>query len=383
MVDIQSSIGPIRLVVIQSTPFCNLDCDYCYLPNRDSKQRLSLVHLERIFVELFKSQLLAESITIVWHAGEPLAMPIAFYQAAFTLIAQLHKQHAGYCDSITHAFQTNATMLSQDWCALFQEHHVQIGVSLDGPSFIHDAHRKTRTGVQTHASTMRGIEQLKANQIPFHVISVLTQDALAYPEAIFQFFSNHNITQIGFNIDEKEGVHSDSSYMGEGAADRYCEFMQIFSELVKRSGRPFQIREFESLKHVICFGSSERMPENSQVIPFQLLTIDLHGNFSTFSPELLSMNCDDYGDFMLGNLLTDSLASALQKPKFQAIHRDITAGVELCRLSCEYFSLCGGGAPANKYYENGSFVSTETIYCKCNIKILTDIILPDIESSLI
>ena len=29
-----TSFGPIGLVVIQPTPFCNLDCDYCYLPHR-------------------------------------------------------------------------------------------------------------------------------------------------------------------------------------------------------------------------------------------------------------------------------------------------------------------------------------------------------------
>ena len=26
--------GPINLVVIQPTSFCNLNCDYCYLPDR-------------------------------------------------------------------------------------------------------------------------------------------------------------------------------------------------------------------------------------------------------------------------------------------------------------------------------------------------------------
>jgi uncharacterized protein len=29
-----NDFGPIALVVLQPTSFCNLDCDYCYLPER-------------------------------------------------------------------------------------------------------------------------------------------------------------------------------------------------------------------------------------------------------------------------------------------------------------------------------------------------------------
>lgn len=34
--------GPIEQLVLQPTPFCNLDCKYCYLPNR-SEDRKSVV----------------------------------------------------------------------------------------------------------------------------------------------------------------------------------------------------------------------------------------------------------------------------------------------------------------------------------------------------
>ena len=31
-----------RLLILQPTPFCNIACDYCYLPDRDSTARMSL-----------------------------------------------------------------------------------------------------------------------------------------------------------------------------------------------------------------------------------------------------------------------------------------------------------------------------------------------------
>ena len=39
-----SDYGPIGLLVIQSTSLCNLDCSYCYLPDR---QRRNIFDLEQ------------------------------------------------------------------------------------------------------------------------------------------------------------------------------------------------------------------------------------------------------------------------------------------------------------------------------------------------
>jgi uncharacterized protein len=58
-----------------------------------------------------------------------------------------------------------------------------------------------------------------------------------------------------------------------------------------------------------------------------------------------------------------------------AMTRDIAAGVEACRKSCEYFSVCGGGAPINKLAENGGFSTTRTAFCTLTQMIPTDLIL--------
>jgi uncharacterized protein len=59
----------------------------------------------------------------------------------------------------------------------------------------------------------------------------------------------------------------------------------------------------------------------------------------------------------------------------RALSRDIAAGVEVCRQSCEYFSACGGGAPVNKLFENGTFKSGRTSFCDLTQKVPIDLIL--------
>ncbi len=373
-------IGPVKLVVIQPTPFCNLDCNYCYLPDRQLKARLSLDSINPIFKNLFESNLIDQQFTVVWHAGEPLTMPIAFYESAFQKIAQLNQNFNKNRCQISHSFQTNGTLINQAWCDLINKYQLQIGVSLDGPAFIHNAHRKTRKGMGTHACTMKGISLLKANKIDFHVISVLTQDSLNFPEEIFNFFLEHEIRQVGFNIEEKEAANTSSSLERIGVEEQYRAFMMRFYELVKSTNEYLKVREFENIKNLICYGIPNGY--KGQFIPFTIISIDYQGNFSTYSPELLSMSSQIYGNFILGNVLNNSFESVCETDKFKRINQDIQVGIDLCQRTCEYFSVCGGGAPSNKYFENGSFASSETMYCRYNTKIITDIILKDIETSL-
>ena len=112
-----------------------------------------------------------------------------------------------------------------------------------------------------------------------------------------------------------------------------------------------------------------------QTDPLAMLNVDSHGNVSSFSPELLGLKNEAYGDYLLGNINTQSLAGIYQACLDSALHRDIQAGVAACSAACEYFSVCGGGAPVNKLFENGSFASTKTSYCTLTQIVPTDLIL--------
>jgi uncharacterized protein len=308
--------GPIKLVVIQPTTFCNLNCTYCYLPDRHLKHQLSLQLLEPIFRNLFQSPFATEDFTIIWHAGEPLAMPIGFYESAFETIEQLSQQYNLKQLPFKHSIQTNGTLINQAWCDLIQQYNIRMCVILDGPAFIHNAHRKTRTGLGTHESTMRGISHLKRNCIDFSVIAVLSQLSLDYPDEIFQFFVENKITQVGFNIEETEGSNEVSSLEKIGTDEKYRFFMQRLYDLVKRSNHALKVREFESIRSSILQGEQITL---GQSMPFTIISIDYQGNFMTFSPELLSLKSDEYGEFVLGNVTQNALESVFQTERFQNI----------------------------------------------------------------
>jgi len=329
---------------------------------------------------LVSAGVIGSNLSMVWHAGEPLTLPPSYYREIFVgLSARRHPV------SIRHSFQTNGTLINDEWCDLFQEWCVNVGVSVDGPASIHDAHRKDRSGRGTHAKVMEGIRTLQRRSVPFHAIAVVTAESLLHPEEVFGFFLNSGIERVGFNIEELEGANSSSSVAGASLSN-VRRFFECMAKCQERCQHKIAIREFDNALGAIqgnhLQGCSSRELRNDQTLPLVILTVAWDGSVTAFSPELIDASSRDYGDFILGNILRDQLSDIFNSPKFARIANAIDEGCKRCALTCQYFSLCGGGAPSNKYFENGSFESTETMYCRSVIQIPTEIMLAKIEMQL-
>ncbi|MGB8681673.1 MAG: cyclophane-forming radical SAM/SPASM peptide maturase GrrM/OscB [Candidatus Binatus sp.] len=369
--------GPLELLVLQPTPFCNLDCSYCYLPDRDSKRRMSDATLNRVFQFVFASGIVEQGFTVVWHAGEPMVLPVSWYERAIEIAAA----HNPGGLQVRHSFQTNGVLIDDGWCDFFKAHQVNVGVSIDGPAFLHDRNRKTRKGAATQHRVMEGIRKLRSNELPFHVISVLTGESLDYADELYDFYIENGIREVAFNIEEIEGPHAASTLGGAGVENRFRRFIGRFFDLVARDELALSVREFDSMVPMIVGGNANEnnFPPTQENSPCAILSVDCEGNFTTYSPELLGLKSSHYGDFAIGNVNIDTLASAMNGEKFRRMSSDIARGLSKCRDTCEYYSLCGGGAPVNKYFENGSFDSTETMFCRLNRKVIVDVIVAKLQ----
>lgn len=372
-------IGPVELLIFQSTSFCNLDCKYCYLPDRNSKNRIDIQKVKITFKKLVQEELLRNELNIIWHAGEPTVVPIDFYEQVNELVEEIIPKNV----KVNFHIQTNATLINEDWCNFFIKSNMHVGVSIDGPKHINDRNRILRNGKGSFDQIMNGITLLKKNNIQFSVIAVLTDYSLDFPEEIYEFFKNLDVKELGFNMDEEEGVYTKST-IDSSTEIKLREFWKKIFELQLNIDNHMRIREIHGFTQTLIGDNLSHNQEYSGPMthPLSILSIDTEGNFSTFSPELLGMKDAKYNDFNFGNILTDSLQSIIKNDKFNLIYNEILDGVKKCYDSCEYFSFCGGGAPSNKLYENGTFNSTETKFCKYSKKILVDVFLNEIESDL-
>lgn len=370
------------LLVIQPSPFCNINCDYCYLPNRTDTRRMDHAVLEKVMDKVWSSGLVMSPFSLLWHAGEPLAVPISWYEKAFEIIHRYPKAK----EYVIHSVQTNGTLINDKWCDFLKEHEVEVGLSLDGPREIHDHHRKTRKGEGTFDKAMRGMECLKRNNVPFGVVSVISDISVDHPDEIYEFYREHGITGIGFNIEEVEGANESSSLGKDGGLDRIRAFLKQFYLRNKADGFPLNVREFQNAERNILEPGWCSRPDgdyyNQEADPFGMVNVDCFGNFSSFSPELLGQPTEKYGSFTFGNLLSGTIFDATVNEAFQHVLADIEAGNRKCAETCQFYQYCGGASPSNKYYENGSFDSTETHQCRSTVQMPMEIILEDLENDL-
>jgi uncharacterized protein len=362
----------LRLLVLQPTPFCNIDCLYCYLSNRRSASAMSHATLELACRRVFESPLLDGQLEVAWHGGEPLTIPLTWYEEAIALMAE----RCPFGLQLKHRFQTNGLLLNEGWAQFFARTEARIGLSIDGPADLHDASRRTRSGHGTHQGAMHAVRLLRDQGLAFHVITVLTERALDDPDRLFDFYVQNGIKEVGFNIEEIEGAHSHSSLASANVETRFRRFIKRLLELVLNSPELLKVREFESTVGLLL---SDRPAKDEQNLPFAIVSVSHDGVLSTFSPELLGARHPRFETFALGHVTAHRLSDAECTPSFRAINNEIRRGVEACERSCRYFRWCGGGAPANKLFETGRFDTTETMHCRLTRQVMLDEVLTGIE----
>lgn len=189
---------------------------------------------------------LSDRAEMVWHGGEPLVLGVEYYAQCLDDI-ELCSQDRGF--KLPTGIQTNAVLIDKNWINLFKKYNVQIGVSIDGPDWIHDKQRVYWNGRPTHSDVQNGLGLLHQEGIAFSVIAVLNSHSIQYPEEMYEYFRSIPTNKgFAFNIDENDGYNKTSSIIHLGdQEDTYMKLRTFFKKMVElneRYGRIMDIRDF-------------------------------------------------------------------------------------------------------------------------------------------
>lgn len=360
----------LELLIVQPDSFCNINCGYCYLPDRGIASRMPDNVLDAIVQRLGDHKSIAASLSLVWHAGEPLVVPIDWYDAALDKFEKIAAEREF---QLVSSIQTNGTLISDTWSKFFKRRRIQIGLSIDGPDFIHDRHRVDRRGSGTLVRALNGLQHLKNHDVDFYNICVVTEESLDHADAIFEFFKENGIWRFGMNFAEIEGVNLESGVLSPDREDGVRRFLQKFTELVAMDkDNPWDWRERRGFLDCASAPPNFKLSQNSN--PGAIISVSSRGHFSTYSPELLGHQVNGK-PFSPWNVIQDSFCSMFSDPRFMHFSDLIRQGTDMCMSSCEYATICGGGSPSNKWFEHQRFDVAETRSCIVSLKAMADTFL--------
>lgn len=387
-------LGPIELVVLQGTPFCNLNCSYCCLSpeSRRKKSTMPLSLIKRVFSEIFGSRFLGDKLTVSWHAGEPMTLPISYYEQAVETIQALRTSHSRTDLQLRFHIQTNGVLIDDAWCAFFGRHKevFDVGVSCDGPRELHDLHRVNWSGRPSFAQTSRGMDILASHGVKYHLIAVVTPDSLVQPEQFVDFFYARKDEISGFHFNFLSEVNSGNSTLryDKREEELHYEFIRrILKKLRDKSdeGVPFKVRNFAQFYAKMFAPANLRLGNSGSEtsFPFRTLNVDVDGNVTTFHAGLyIDVLKDAYGDGFglgIGNIWNHTIEEIAASNKLAQIANDFRVSQQVCERECEYAALCSGGYEIAKKKRFGTFEVSETPECRIHVKTLADALLDDLD----
>jgi len=344
-------------VALQPTTLCNLNCGYCYLPQRNANNVMSLAVAERVAAGVAEMK---KNVRLVWHAGEPLACGIKHFRRLLECFGG-----EDCAPLVTHSLQTNATLINDQWCELFNDHGIEVGVSIDGPGELCQS-RVDWNGTPALKNILRGIDCLRKNGIYFAIIAVVGERSLAHAREIYDFACEVGCSFLGVNIEETEGPFKAKALDPDNVVSFWRDLYFAW-----RRNPLAQVREFarsiELMMNVVTDAESAMDIRTGEIFP----SVSVNGDVVLLSPELV----DNAPHFRVGNILQVSLPEIIERAHSTPYVVDYVAGLKGCHETCGYFSVCGGGAASNRYFEKGRLNVTETECCKNRVQLLTDALL--------
>jgi len=276
-------------------------------------------------------------VVFTWQGGEPTLIGLDFYRQAL----EFQQKYSRPGLRVINALQTNGTLLDGEWCRFFHKHNFLIGVSLDGPSKLHNAYRVDQEGKPTFDRVMAGIELLKKYDVEFNVLATVHARNADYPLEVYRFLRD----EVGARfiqfipIVERTAQGKIAEYSVKGP--QYGDFLiTIFDEWVRRDVGRIYVQIFDA-----ALAAWAGLPTGLCVFERtcgRSLVLEHNGDL---------YSCDFYvePEYKLGNIQERPLAELVNSIRQQEFGMAKWNTLPRSCRECKWLFVCNGGCPRNRF----------------------------------
>lgn len=370
-------------------PACNIDCTYCYYLSKQDlleyKQgctpKLEASELER-YIKLYIESHNAPEIIFSWQGGEPTLLGLDYFKTVVELQAKYQPEGV----VIKNDLQTNGILLNDDWCAFLAKHDFLVGLSIDGPEMLHNAHRKNRAGRGTFKQVMKAVDLIHKHKVTFATLTCVNNLTSRNPVEVYRFLRDEvKSTQIQFiPIVEQKTFRTDAPQSNTESWQAENQIKQGDKRLIPGNANSvvesFCVSDLGWGNFLIAvFDEWEQRDIGNVFVQYfeaNLASwIGERGQLCTLGPVCgkgLAMetngdlySCDHYvyPEYKVGNIHHDNLDEvAYGEDQLNFGHAKIETLTSDCR-SCEYVFACYGECPKNRFIKSASGEPNQNYLC--------------------
>lgn len=349
--------APFNLMIKPVGSGCNLACRYCYYLDKAEVTGLPAHRMTEEMLEAILSRALSEidseEFVFNWHGGEPLLAGKDFYRKVLSL-----QKRFGNGRIIKNTIQTNAVLLDREWCDIFSEGAFLVGVSIDGPSSVHDRYRQDRGGRPCLKNVLHGISLLRQNAVPFNTLTAVSKASSGHGKEVYRFLKSigSRFLQLNPVLEYRlggrivpPGTEGASLASFSISAEEFGNFAcDIFDEWIREDVGIIYVNLIED-----TFASWCGFPPGTCTKSETCGSAVVEHNGDVFA-------CDHfvYSEYRIGNILEESLRTILfgrRAVDFSLRKRDSLPGT--CH-DCPWLFACQGECPQHR------LTGEENLLCK-------------------
>ena len=326
--------------IIKLTNICNLNCAYCYLKdtlyNRYYPDFMPIAILEKVIFKTidFNFQKGNKEVNVCFHGGEPTLYDISALGETLRKV----KEHIDEKSiRINYSLQTNGIEITNSLIEISKEFNINLGVSIDGPLELNSHYRGSEN---LTAKIIKNIELLNQNNIPFGVLSVISDIHDKKAKELYDFYLENNIKSIGLLKNFSRDYTVNNIILGDFLIDLFDLFYYGETEL--------DIREFNNA--ILNILSEDGCGVCSMSYRKSC------GNYFTVATNGDVHFCDDKieASESLINIDNNDISDIFIQEKFLEKKRNCQKFLKKC-IDCDVYSICRGGCYRHDVFNGNLF----------------------------
>jgi uncharacterized protein len=360
---------PLSQFVLKVHSRCDLACDHCYVyESADQSWRGRPMAISDEVISRAAQRIAEHAAShelgvaqVVLHGGEPL---LAGHLRLRRVITELQSALRGVC-RLDLSIHTNGVLLDEKFCALFAEHGVKVGISIDGDRAANDRHRRYADGRSSYEQVVRAIGLLRTSRFRNLYAGLLcTIDVANDPVVVYESLMGLHPPRIDFLL--PHATWDSPPARSPGLDSEYADWLIAIFDRWLADGRPARVRTFESI--ISTLGGGDSFTEALGLGPSSLVVIETDGTYEQAD----SLKAAFDGAPATGyNVFDHAVDIAGQHPGIVARQQGL-AGLSRTCQECPVVTSCGGGLYTHRY-RSGTGFANPSVYCADLLKLITHV----------